>query len=333
MRLVTLTTEEEGIGIATGCWLGGSARHDRHAVVRRRQLHQRAGAAGRLPGALPDAGDDARPVGRVQSLAGADGPGHAAGAGGRGRQMLPGRQARRGRRDVRRRRRPRLQQPRQRGRAGQPAHHRRQGVRTEMSATSNKIPRRPFMADLLAHRGNALIVPGLGSPTWDCFAAGDSPEYLYSWGGMGLARADGAGRGAGAARPPRGVRHRRRRDADGHRLAGRGRRPGAQEPRHPRARQREVRRDRAPARPHRQPHRHRRRRQGLRHRQTMTVTEQGAVGELARFPVQDAGPVLAVAKIAITEDPWALPEKDGATIAHRFRAALGVGAARQHEGS
>ena len=23
MRLVTLTTEEEGIGIATGCWLGG----------------------------------------------------------------------------------------------------------------------------------------------------------------------------------------------------------------------------------------------------------------------------------------------------------------------
>ena len=30
-------------------------------------------------------------------------------------------------------------------------------------------------------------MPGLGSPTWDCFAAGDSPEYLYSWGGMGLA--------------------------------------------------------------------------------------------------------------------------------------------------
>ena len=56
-----------------------------------------------------------------------------------------------------------------------------------MSTASNKIQRRPFMADLLAKRGNALIVPGLGSPTWDCFAAGDSPEYLYSWGGMGLA--------------------------------------------------------------------------------------------------------------------------------------------------
>ena len=56
-----------------------------------------------------------------------------------------------------------------------------------MSATSNKIQRRPFMKELLAQRGRTLIVPGLGSPTWDCFAAGDSPEYLYSWGGMGLA--------------------------------------------------------------------------------------------------------------------------------------------------
>src|SRR6267154_196638 len=52
---------------------------------------------------------------------------------------------------------------------------------------SNKINRRPFVAALLAQRGNALVVPGLGSATWDCFAAGDSPEYLYSWGGMGLA--------------------------------------------------------------------------------------------------------------------------------------------------
>ena len=56
-----------------------------------------------------------------------------------------------------------------------------------MTATSNKISRRPFMAELLAHRGQALIVTGLGSPTWDCFAAGDSSDYLYSWGAMGLA--------------------------------------------------------------------------------------------------------------------------------------------------
>ena len=52
---------------------------------------------------------------------------------------------------------------------------------------SNKIQRRAFVADLLSRRGNTLVIPGLGSPTWDTFAAGDSPEYLYSWGGMGLA--------------------------------------------------------------------------------------------------------------------------------------------------
>ena len=56
-----------------------------------------------------------------------------------------------------------------------------------MSAKPNKIQRRPFVAELLKHRGDTLLVTGLGSPTWDCFAAGDSPEYLYSWGGMGLA--------------------------------------------------------------------------------------------------------------------------------------------------
>src|SRR5215468_12419804 len=56
-----------------------------------------------------------------------------------------------------------------------------------MTAAPNKIARRAFIAELLRHRGEALIATGLGSATWDCSAAGDSPEYLYSWGGMGLA--------------------------------------------------------------------------------------------------------------------------------------------------
>ena len=50
-----------------------------------------------------------------------------------------------------------------------------------------RIERRPFVAALMNLRKGTLVVPGLGSPTWDIFAAGDSPEYLYSWGGMGLA--------------------------------------------------------------------------------------------------------------------------------------------------
>jgi hypothetical protein len=57
---------------------------------------------------------------------------------------------------------------------------------------------------------------------------------------------------------------------------------------------------------------------------TMLVTEQEKVGELAEFLFQGQGPAFAVAKIALSEDPWRLPEKDGGTIAHRFRVALGL---------
>ncbi len=36
------------------------------------------------------------------------------------------------------------------------------------------------------------------------------------------------------------------------------------------------------------------------------------------------GPTFATAKIALTDEPWALPEKDGAVIARRFRGAVGA---------
>ena len=59
--------------------------------------------------------------------------------------------------------------------------------------------------------------------------------------------------------------------------------------------------------------------------ETRTVTDQSAAGELAGFLFNTPGPLLAVAKIALSEDAWALPEKDGAAIGSRFRGALGVG--------
>ena len=68
---------------------------------------------------------------------------------------------------------------------------------------SNRIARRPFVAELMARRRGALIVPGLGSATWDIFAAGDSADYLYSWGGMGLAVPTALG--LAMARPERRV--------------------------------------------------------------------------------------------------------------------------------
>jgi phosphonopyruvate decarboxylase len=193
-----------------------------------------------------------------------------------------------------------------------------------MTATPNKIARRPFVAELLARRNGALIVCGLGSPTWDAFAAGDSPEYLYSWGGMGLAVPTALG--LALAQPGRRIVCI---TGDGEMLMGIGS-LGVVADQAPRnlgilvldnerfgetGRQRGLtsgRTDVAAVA------------QGFGIAQTLTVTEQGAVTELARLLFDTPGPVLAVAKIALTEDPWALPEKDGSAISQRFRAALGV---------
>jgi thiamine pyrophosphate-dependent acetolactate synthase large subunit-like protein len=194
-----------------------------------------------------------------------------------------------------------------------------------MSATaSNRIARRPFVAELLAKRGDALIVCGLGSPTWDAFAAGDSPDYLYSWGGMGLAVPTALG--VALAQPARRVVCV---TGDGEMLMGIGA-LGVVADQAPTnlgilvldnesfgetGRQRGLtagRTDIAAVAG------------GFGIARTLAVTEQGAVAELAEFLFKTPGPVLATAKIALSDDPWALPEKDGAAIAYRFRGALGV---------
>jgi thiamine pyrophosphate-dependent acetolactate synthase large subunit-like protein len=50
------------------------------------------------------------------------------------------------------------------------------------------------MATLLAERGDdLLVVPGLGSTTWDAAAAGDNDRNFYLWGAMGGAAMIGLG--------------------------------------------------------------------------------------------------------------------------------------------
>ena len=189
---------------------------------------------------------------------------------------------------------------------------------------SNKINRRPFVAALLAQRNGALVIPGLGSPTWDCSAAGDSPEYLYSWGGMGLAVPTALG--VALARPDRRVLAL---TGDGEMLMGSGSLGvvSAQAAKNlsilvldnesfgETGRQTGLTSDStdlcAIAR-------------GFGIARTMHVTEQDKADELAAFLFQGDGPCFAVAKIGLSEDPWSLPVKDGAAIARRFRIALGV---------
>jgi thiamine pyrophosphate-dependent acetolactate synthase large subunit-like protein len=59
---------------------------------------------------------------------------------------------------------------------------------------SQGLDRRAAMATLVADRGDdLLVVPGLGSTTWDLAAAGDDPRNFYLWGAMGGAAMIGLG--------------------------------------------------------------------------------------------------------------------------------------------
>ena len=55
------------------------------------------------------------------------------------------------------------------------------------------LDRRKVAAEILKQRGDALVVTGLGAPTWDVAAAGDNPLNFYTWGGMGGAAMIGLG--------------------------------------------------------------------------------------------------------------------------------------------
>jgi len=57
----------------------------------------------------------------------------------------------------------------------------------------DKLLRRDVVAHILADRGDILVVTGLGSPTYDCAAAGDHALNFYLWGAMGSACTVGLG--------------------------------------------------------------------------------------------------------------------------------------------
>ena len=52
-------------------------------------------------------------------------------------------------------------------------------------STSNKADRREFVSKLLSEIPDALVVTGLGSASYDVFAAGDRDKNYYLWGAMG----------------------------------------------------------------------------------------------------------------------------------------------------
>src|SRR5512146_749698 len=65
------------------------------------------------------------------------------------------------------------------------------------------LERRAVVPAILKGRGDALVVTGLGSATFDAFAAGDHDLNFYLWGAMGGAAM--AGLGLALAQPKRRV--------------------------------------------------------------------------------------------------------------------------------
>ena len=55
------------------------------------------------------------------------------------------------------------------------------------------LDRRECVQQLLAERGDLLVVSGLGAPTYDVAAAGDHKLNFYLWGAMGAAAMIGLG--------------------------------------------------------------------------------------------------------------------------------------------
>ena len=56
-----------------------------------------------------------------------------------------------------------------------------------ISSDAQRVDRRQFVAHLMGLIPEALVVTGLGSPSYDLFAAGARPENFYLWGAMGAA--------------------------------------------------------------------------------------------------------------------------------------------------
>lgn len=71
------------------------------------------------------------------------------------------------------------------------------------SGIGSKADRRTFVSSLLKELPDALVVTGLGSATYDVFAAGDRDTNYYLWGAMGGSTS--LGLGLALAQPSRSV--------------------------------------------------------------------------------------------------------------------------------
>ena len=190
-----------------------------------------------------------------------------------------------------------------------------------MSAGHAMLERRKLVKDLLADRGDLMVVCGLGSSTYDVAAAGDHPLNFYLWAAMGGAAMIGLG--LALAKPARRVAVI---TGDGEALMGMGslatigvKRPEnlvvvvldnghygetGMQPSHTTGGVDLV----AVAR-------------ACGFRDALTLTEQADVARVRGLLHKGKGPILVNARISNAETPRFLPTRDGHAIKTRFMQA------------
>ncbi|MEZ5935271.1 MAG: thiamine pyrophosphate-dependent enzyme [Alphaproteobacteria bacterium] len=195
---------------------------------------------------------------------------------------------------------------------------------SDLMAKDGRFDRRALVAQLLQDRGDALVVGGLGASTWDLAAADLDERNVYLWGGMGLACSIGLG--LALAQPKRRVLVF---TGDGEMMMGIGS-LAAIAAAAPDNLAILVLDNQAFGETGRQtglsagPTDIARMAEGAGLVETMTLGTAGDLPALKELLYERSGPVLAVAKIALTDDPLVLPTNNGAAMAARFRAALGL---------
>lgn len=189
---------------------------------------------------------------------------------------------------------------------------------------TDALDRRAVVADLVAGAPDALVVSGLGSASYDLYAAGDRDENFYLWGAMGSAVPIGLG--VALAQPDRSVVVV---TGDGEQLMGLGSLAtvGARGP----ANLTVVVLDNGHYGETGMQESHTSRgtdlvavARGCGIVDAVRVTEQHQVRQLAERIGARSGPAFAQVLISADEPARVLPPRDGVFVKNRFRAALGL---------
>ena len=184
------------------------------------------------------------------------------------------------------------------------------------------LRRRAVVKQLLAQRGDALVVAGLGAAAWDVTAAGDTPLNFPLWGAMGGAVP--LGLGLALAQPSRNVLVI---TGDGEMLMGLGSLATVATQRPPNLAMVVLDNERYGE-------------TGMQLTHTAGGADLGAIAAASGIPIcrtvsdekglksvipqiqKEAGPLFVNIKVRAEDLPLVLPPKDGAYLKDRFRLAL-----------